>query len=112
MNIAIREASIEDAKTIADFNSRMAKETKGRPLGSALIDAGVVSVVADSNKGYYWVADVGSDVVGQIMVTYEWSDWRNDQLWRIPSAWEHEDYRRKGVCSALSRHVESLARQT
>ena len=74
MNPHVREATPNDAKTIADFNSRMALETEGRPLDPELIDPGVESVLADSNKGRYWVAEVDGDVVGQIMVTYEWSD--------------------------------------
>ncbi len=111
MKLHVREASPGDAKTIADFNSRMAVETDGRPLDSALIDPGVESVLADASMGRYWVAETDSVVVGQIMVTYEWSDWRNGQLWWIQSVYVHEDYRRKGVFSTLYRHVESLARQ-
>ncbi len=111
MNLHVREALPDDAKTIADFNSQMARETEGRPLDPALIDPGVAAILADSNRGRYWVAEVDGKVVGQIMVTYEWSDWRNGQLWWIQSVYVHEDYRRKGVFSALYRHVESLARQ-
>ena len=111
MNLHVREALSSDARTIADFNSRMAVETEGRPLDPALIDPGVAAILADSNKGRYWVAEVDGKVVGQIMVTYEWSDWRNGQLWWIQSVYVHKDYRRKGVFSALYRHVESLARQ-
>lgn len=111
MGLLVRDALSDDAKTIADFNSRMAVETEGRPLDPALIDPGVASVLADSDKGRYWVAELDGIVVGQIMVTYEWSDWRNGQLWWIQSVYVHRDYRRKGVFSALYRHVESLARQ-
>ena len=91
MNIAIREASIEDAKTIADFDSRMAKEIEGRPLASALIDPAVESVLDDSKKGRYRVAEADGKVVDQIMVTYEWSDWRNGQLSWIQSVYVRED---------------------
>ncbi len=111
MNLHVREALPDDAKTIADFNSRMALETEGRPLDPELIDPGVGSVLTDSNKGRYWLAEVDGEVVGQFMVTYEWSDWRNGQLWWIQSVYVHEDYRRQGVFSTLYRHVESLARQ-
>ena len=111
MNLHIRDASIDDAESIADFNSRMALETEGRELDSELIGPGVAAILADSNKGRYWVAEADGNVVGQIMVSFEWSDWRNGMLWWIGSVYVHEDYRRKGVFSALYRHVESLARQ-
>ncbi len=111
MNLHIRDASTDDAKSIADFNSRMALETEGRKLDPELIGPGAAAILADSNKGRYWVAEVDGNVVGQIMASYEWSDWRNGMLWWIGSVYVHEDYRRKGVFSGLYRHVESLARQ-
>ena len=111
MNLLIRDALPDDAKTIADFNSRMALETEGRPLDPVLIDPGVAAILADPDKGRYWVAELDGNIVGQIMVTYEWSDWRNGQLWWIQSVYVDRDYRRKGVFSALYRHVKSLARE-
>jgi GNAT superfamily N-acetyltransferase len=111
MDLTIREATSNDANTIAEFNSRMAMETEGRPLDPDLINPGVAAVLADASKGRYWLAEANGKVVGQIMVTYEWSDWRNGQLWWIQSVFVDEDYRRQGVFSGLYRHVESLARQ-
>lgn len=111
MNLLVRDALPDDAKTITDFNSRMAVETEGRPLDPALINPGVAAILADAGKGRYWVAEFDGNIVGQIMVTYEWSDWRNGRLWWIQSVYVPADYRRKGVFSTLYRHVESLARQ-
>lgn len=111
MNLNIRDATPDDAESIVDFNSRMAAETEGRCLDSELIKPGVAAILADADKGRYWIAEVEGKVIGQLMVTYEWSDWRNGQLWWIQSVYIHEDFRRKGVFSALYRHVESLARQ-
>lgn len=111
MKLTIREASSDDAVTIADFNSRMALETEGRLLDPALINPGVEAVLNDPGKGRYWVAEVDRSVVGQLLVTYEWSDWRNGRLWWIQSVYVDSDFRRKGVFSTLYRHVESLARQ-
>lgn len=108
--LTIREARRSDAGTIADFNTRMAEETEGRPLAEATIRAGVVAVLEDSSKGRYWLAEVSGEVVGQLMVTYEWSDWRNGLFWWIQSVYVREDFRRKGVFSALHRHVEERAR--
>ncbi len=110
MIMKIREAVPEDAATIASFNSKMAQETEGRALDPALINPGVAAVLGEAGKGRYWVAEADEIVIGQIMVTYEWSDWRNGTIWWIQSVFVDEDHRRQGVFSALYRHVETLAR--
>ncbi len=110
-NLSIREATPADAEIIADFNSRIALETEGMHLPPKVVKPGVRALLADRSKGRYWVAETDSRVVGQIMVTYEWSDWRNGMIWWIQSVYVHGEYRRSGVFSTLYRHVESLARQ-
>ena len=110
-NVSIREARPADVEIIAHFNSRIAFETEGMRLSPEVIDSGVRALLADRSKGRYWVAESDSRVVGQIMVTYEWSDWRNGMIWWIQSVYVHGDYRRSGVFSALYGHVESLARE-
>lgn len=110
MNLDIRDARPADGETIASYNSKMAEETEGRPLPPELIGPGVDALLADPEKGRYWVAFSGGQLVGQIMVTYEWSDWRNGMLWWIQSVYVHPDFRRRGVYSALYRHVEALAK--
>lgn len=109
MTMHIRNADSDDASLIASFNSAMAEETEGRGLDASLINPGVAALLADSGKGRYWVAESDGRVVGQIMVTYEWSDWRNGTIWWIQSVYIHPDYRRQGVFSGLYRHVEGLA---
>ena len=110
MSMTIRDASPNDAARITDFNARMAIETEGRELDRDIIGPGVARLIGDNTKGQYWVAEVDGKVIGQIMVTYEWSDWRNANVWWIQSVYVHQDHRRKGVYSALYHHVESLAR--
>lgn len=107
----IRDANIEDAAIIADFNCAMALETGDPPLDDETITAGVVNILKDRTKGQYWVAESGQEIVGQICVTYEWSDWRNGTQWWIQSVYIHPGYRRQGLFTALYRHVESLARE-
>ena len=112
MTMHIRNADSDDASLIASFNSAMAEETEGRGLDASLINPGVAALLADSGKGRYWVAESDGRVVGQIMVTYEWSDWRNGTIWWIQSVYIHPDYRRQGVFSGLYRHVEGWHRAT
>lgn len=110
MGLKIREATPDDAAAIASFNSKMATETEGRALAPELINPGVAAVLGDAGKGRYWVAEIDDAIVGQIMITYEWSDWRNGTIWWIQSVFIDERHRRQGVFSALYRHVEALAR--
>ena len=111
MKYEIRDATPADAETIASFNSSMAEETEGQPLDPGIIGPGVATLLNNAEKGRYWVAEADGELIGQIMVTYEWSDWRNGMLWWIQSVYVHPDYRRSGVFSALYHHVESIARE-
>lgn len=112
MPLTIRDARPADAGIIAEFNSRMSEETEGIPLDPGLIGPGVEAILADPAKGRYWVAEIDGELVGQIMTTLEWSDWRNGSIWWLQSVYVRQDHRRSGVFSALYRHVESLARET
>ncbi len=111
MDMKIREAVPGDAAQIAEYNSLLALESEGTRLAPGIAVAGAEAMFADRSKGRYWLAEIDGRVVGQLMLTYEWSDWRNGMVWWIQSVYVHGDYRRKGVFSALYRHVESLARQ-
>jgi len=110
VKIRIRDAVLNDQDIIAGFNTCMAMETEGRNLAPDLISSGVAAVLDDPGKGRYWVAEIADQVVGQLLITYEWSDWRNGVMWWIQSVYIHPDFRRMGVFSSLYRHVESLAR--
>ena len=112
MTFLIREATADDCDTIASNNSQMSQETEGRPLHRDTIRAGVAALLADQSKGRYWVAVDGNTIAGQIMVTWEWSDWRNGMLWWIQSVYVTQNFRRQGVFTALYRHVQKLARES
>ena len=108
-NITVRDVRHTDADTIAALNNAMARETEGKSLDPQVIGPGVKKLLEDPTMGRYWVAEIDGKIVGQIMVTYEWSDWRNGLIWWVQSVYVVPDWRRKGVFSALYRHVESLA---
>ena len=111
MSVLIRDATPADTEIIAGFNMAMAAETEDRALDGAKINAGVAALLADREKGRYWVATDDDAVVGQIMTTYEWSDWRNGSMWWIQSVYVAETHRGRGVFKGLFRHVETLARE-
>jgi len=110
LGIHIRDATPADQHIITDFNSRMAEETEGKALNQSLLGPGVAALLADPTKGRYWLAVIDGEVAGQIMVTYEWSDWRHGMLWWIQSVYVSAEYRRKGVFSAMYQHVESMVK--
>ncbi len=109
MDIKIRPAKPGDAPTIAEFNRRLASETEELTLDAARVQAGVKALLSDSSKGIYYVAEIAGKLAGQLMITYEWSDWRNGNLWWIQSVFVDEKFRGAGVFKALFNHVRTLA---
>jgi GNAT superfamily N-acetyltransferase len=107
----VRTAQPSDAKTIADFNARMALETEDLALDAEVVFAGVEAALRDSSKAIYFVAEDDDRVVGQMMITHEWSDWRNGDLWWIQSVYVHEEYRRRGVFRALYQYARDQAKR-
>lgn len=108
----IRPAGIQDARTIADFNCQLALETEDKVLDAATVRRGVERLLTDPTRGRYFVAEHNGQIVGQLMHTSEWSDWRNGDIWWIQSVYVRQDCRRSGVFRTLYHHLESLARQS
>jgi predicted GNAT family acetyltransferase len=106
--IEIRQAVSSDVETIADYNIALCRETEGRDLDPATVTNGVRRFVTESKKGKYFVAEIDGQVVGQAAHTFEWSDWRNGEIWWIQSVYVHPDFRGKGVFRALFTHMKEL----
>ena len=96
---------------VADFNLRLAEESEDLHLDPARVQAGVAALLSDPAKGLYFVAEIDGEVAGQLMITYEWSDWRNGNIWWIQSVYVKEKFRRRGVFRALFGYLENLARE-
>ena len=109
MLFTIRRAEPADVAIIARFNQGIALETEGKQLDPVVLDHGVRAVFADPSRGFYTVAERGGEVVGQVMITYEWSDWRNGWFWWIQSVYVREDARRQGVFRLLFDHIRQEA---
>lgn len=110
MDLTIRQAVATDSPILVTFNELMAQETEGISLSHDRLQKGVDALFKDPSRGVYYVAEVNSKIVGQLMITYEWSDWRNGTFWWIQSVYTEKTYRNKGVFRGLYRHIESLAR--
>lgn len=111
MPFAIRPATPADTERIAEFNRRLAEETEGKHLDAPTVLLGVQALLDAPDQGRYYVADSGDVLVGQLLLTYEWSDWRNGRFWWIQSVYVAPSHRRQGVFSALYGHVQELARE-
>jgi ribosomal protein S18 acetylase RimI-like enzyme len=106
----IRKATAGDADSIANFNAAMAFETEHKRLVPELIGAGVRRLLGDPSLGFYVVAEQAGEVVGCLLVTNEWSDWRNGLFWWIQSVYVVESARRQGVYRAMYDHIRGLAK--
>jgi GNAT superfamily N-acetyltransferase len=102
-----RRARIDDAQTIAEFQILMAAETEGLALDRATVIKGVRAVFEVQSRGVYWVAEEDGRVVGALLTTYEWSDWRNATVWWIHSVYVVPECRGRGVYRSLYLTVKS-----
>ena len=109
MDLLIRRAAPADAEVIAEFNQRLAWETERKRLDPAVLAAGVRAVLADPHKGFYTLAERAGAAVGQTLVTFEWSDWRNGWFWWVQSVYVRADARRGGVFRGLFAHLAAAA---
>jgi GNAT superfamily N-acetyltransferase len=110
MEISIREARLEDLDDIVRFNAAMALETEGKHLSEQAVRSGCQKALADPERSRYFLAETEGRVVGQIMFTLEWSDWRDAWFWWIQSVYVDPAFRGRGVFSQLYRYLVSLAR--
>jgi ribosomal protein S18 acetylase RimI-like enzyme len=109
MPLAVRPATPADAPFIVEFNRLLAEESEGKALDLPLLAAGVAAGLADPRKALYFIAEEDGRVLGQVMVTFEWSDWRNGWFWWIQSVYVRPEARRRGVFRALFEHVAGAA---
>jgi ribosomal protein S18 acetylase RimI-like enzyme len=109
--VTVREADTRDCEVIAQFNVALARESEGTALKLPVVRQGVQALVADRRKGIYFVADFAGAVIGQVLITYEWSDWRNGNIWWLQSVYVQQEFRRRGVFKMLLTHVLEKARR-
>ena len=107
--ITIRKATPEDASVIIDFQQKMAWETEHMTLVGEIIIKGVKAVFDDSSRGQYWVAENNGIVAASLLITYEWSDWRNCNVWWFQSVYVLPEFRRMGIFRAMYQHIKNEA---
>ncbi len=107
----VRPANDDDAGLLVAFNEAMARESEDKGLDTGTLRRGIGHLLSHPQEGFYLVAERGSSVAGCLMVTYEWSDWRNGRFWWIQSVYVLPDQRRTGVYRAMHLRVRAMARE-
>jgi GNAT superfamily N-acetyltransferase len=111
IKLTIRQAVLADADILVRFNIELARESENLALEPARVKAGVEALLRDPAKGTYFVADAGGEVVGQLLITHEWSDWRNGDFWWLQSVFVRSDFRKRGVFKTLFDSVLKSAKE-
>jgi ribosomal protein S18 acetylase RimI-like enzyme len=111
VSMQIRPAAAADLDALAAYNAAMALETEHLELDLERLRAGVKAVLDDAAKGFYLVAEEAGEVAGQLLITYEWSDWRNGVFWWIQSVYVRPESRGRGVYSTLYSDAVRRARE-
>ena len=108
-NVTVRPAGIGDLEVLVQSNLRLADETEAVQLDPPTVTIGIRALLEGRAPGRYWVAEIGGHVVGQLLVTFEWSEWRNRMVWWIQSVYVAPSARRHGVLRTLYEHVRREA---
>src|SRR2546423_13664512 len=109
MEIRTREAAVTDAAEIVAFQQAMARETESIELDAEVVARGVRAVFDDRSRGRYFVAEAGGAVIASLLITYEWSDWRDGNVWWIQSVYVRPEHRRRGVYARMYESVKGIA---
>jgi GNAT superfamily N-acetyltransferase len=109
MEIKFRKFTKSDIEVLIDFQKRLAWESEGITLNDSILRKGIDSMLADLNKGVYYVAEFEQQIVGCHMITYEWSDWRNGWTFWLQSVYVIEGFRKHGVFRKMYENLKTLA---
>jgi GNAT superfamily N-acetyltransferase len=109
--IAIRKAVLPDAPSIIDFQLKMAWETEKMKLNRETVTKGVNAVFDDRSRGEYFVAENDGQIIASLLITYEWSDWRNCNVWWFQSVFVVPEFRRQGVFRKMYNHIKQQAEE-
>jgi len=107
----VRKGTIADAETIARYNVALAKESEHFDLDYERTLLGVKRIFESEEKGFYLVAEIDGGIIGQLMITYEWSDWRNGLFWWIQSVYVKKEFRSQKVFRSLYDRVVVMAKK-
>jgi len=105
----IRLATLDDAKNIAENNVLLANESENLEIPFETTLDGIKGVISDPGKGFYLIVEEDDIIIGQMMITFEWSDWKNKTIWWLQSVYVKENYRIKGIFKHLIKEMNNMA---
>jgi len=109
--ITIRKAILADSPSIADFQLKMAWETERMTLDPDVVIKGVKAVFEDPSRGQYYVAEATGRVIASLLITFEWSDWRNCNVWWFQSVYVVPEFRRQGIFRNMYANIRNIAEE-
>ena len=109
--ITVRKGKQSDNQTVVDFQIRMAKETEQVDLDRDIVNKGVNAVFNNPEKGIYFVAESGGKIIASLLITFEWSDWRNGDVYWIHSVYVLPELRKKGVFKTMYLHMKNIVQK-
>jgi len=109
--INVRKGKRSDAEHIANFQVKMAKETEQINLDRDIVRKGVKAIFNSPAKGIYFVAESGNKIIASLLITFEWSDWRNGNVYWIHSVYVLPEFRKKGVFKTMYLHMKNIAQK-
>ena len=107
--LVTRVATLADIEPLVAGNIALARESEALHLDAGTVRAGVRAVLERRAPGEYWVVESAGRVVAQLLITYEWSDWRNRIVWWIQSVYVAPERRRQGLFAHLYRRIVRAA---
>ena len=107
--MTVRLAQKNDIEQIAKNNVQLARISENKYIESQKVLEGVKQVIKDRHKGFYVVAEEKNIIIGQVLVTFEWSDWQAFNIWWLQSIYVKEKWRRQGVLTKLLDFIHDLA---
>ncbi|NQV16744.1 GNAT family N-acetyltransferase [bacterium] len=107
----VRKAGTQDVPQNTAFNTAMAMETESLELDPTILKKGVEAVMSDPLKGFYLVSELENRIIACLLITFEWSDWRNGLFWWNQSVYVDKEFRRQGVCKRMYEHLEETVRE-
>jgi len=108
-DMLIRNATLNDAEIIAENNLLLAQESENIRIKHEMVIEGVKTIITDEQKGFYLVVENRNEIIGQMMITFEWSDWRNKNIWWLQSVYVRKGWRRKGIFTQLLKTIKQRA---
>ena len=109
--IRVRHATAAEARRLVDYNLALALESEGLALDEKTVSAGVLALMSHPERGFYLIAEVDNVPAGCLLVTYEWSDWRDKTFWWISSYYVKPEMRGRGIYAAMDEKLQELAAQ-